>query len=112
MLPIPPPLQTQFEDHLRKKGVPKQKHGLFKKWLRYYLDFCEKYQFRARGKKSLPEFLGKLGKKRQTKVQQGQATRAIEVFYEIIDENPPSRKPPMDPGSAPARQEASCGDRI
>ena len=26
MLPIPPPLQAQFEDHLRKKAVPKQNH--------------------------------------------------------------------------------------
>jgi hypothetical protein len=104
MRPIPPPLQAQFEDHLRKKGVPKQEHGLFKKWLRYYLDFCEKYQFRATGKEGLPEFLGKLGEKRQTKVQQEQPARAIKVFYEIIDENSPSRKPTMDSGSAPARQ--------
>jgi hypothetical protein len=44
MLPIPPQLQAQFEDHLRKKAVPKQSHGLFKKWLRYYLDFWGKYQ--------------------------------------------------------------------
>ena len=35
MLPIPPPLQAEFEDHLRKKAVPKENRGLFKKWLRY-----------------------------------------------------------------------------
>jgi hypothetical protein len=31
MLPIPPPLQAQFEDHLRKKAVPKGNYALFKK---------------------------------------------------------------------------------
>ena len=65
MLPIPPRLEAQFEDHLRKNGVPKQNHGLFKKWLRYYLDFCDKYQFPATRKESLPEFLGKLREKRR-----------------------------------------------
>jgi len=102
MLPIPPPLQAQFEDHLRKKAVPKQNHGMFKKWLRYYLDFCEKYQFPVTGKESLREFLDKLREKRQTEAQQEQAARAIGVFYEILDGKPPSQRPPMDLGSVPA----------
>jgi hypothetical protein len=85
MLPIPPPLQAQFENHLRKKGVPKGDYGSFKKWLRYYLDFCAKYQFQATEKESLPEFLGKLREKRQTKAQQEQAAYAIRVFYVIWD---------------------------
>jgi hypothetical protein len=70
MLPIPRLLQAQFEDHLRKKAVPKRDYGSFKKWLRYYLDFCAKYQFHATEKESLPEFLAKLREKRQTKAQQ------------------------------------------
>jgi len=85
MLPIPPPLQAQFEDHLQKKAVPKGNYGLFKKWMQYYLDFCAKYQFHATGKESLPEFLGKLREKRQTKAQQEQAAYAIRVFYVIWD---------------------------
>jgi integron integrase len=95
MLPIPPSLQAQFEDHLRKKAVPKENYGLFKKWLRYYLDFCAKYQFHATGKESLPEFLGKLREKKQTKAQQEQAAYAIRVFYEIVDEKTPSRNSPV-----------------
>jgi integron integrase len=100
MLPIPPALEAQFEDCLRKNAVPKQSHGSFKKWLRYYLDFCEKYQFPAARKESLPEFLGKLREKRQTKPQQEQAACAIQLFYEISDGKPPSQKPPMGLGSA------------
>jgi hypothetical protein len=45
MLPIPPGLQAQFEEHLKKTSVPEAQRGLHKKWLRYYLDFCRKYDF-------------------------------------------------------------------
>lgn len=104
MLPIPPPLQAQFEDHLRRSAVPKKDYGLLKKWLRYYLDFCEKYRFPARRKESLPEFLGKLREKGQSKAQQEQAVYAIGVFYRISDEMPPSQKPSMDLGPTTHRK--------
>jgi hypothetical protein len=85
MLALLPSLEAQFENYLRKKGVPKGDYGSFKKWLRYYLDFCAKYQFHPTEKESLPEFLGKLREKRQTKAQQEQAAYAIRVFYVIWD---------------------------
>ncbi|MDY6986870.1 MAG: integron integrase [Thermodesulfobacteriota bacterium] len=105
MRPISPRLQAEFEKRLRNNGVPKQNHGLFKKWLGYYLDFCKKYQFPATQKESLPAFLDKLRDKRQTKAQQKQAASAIKVFYEISDERPPSSKTPIGIGS-PAPQKA------
>jgi integron integrase len=104
MLPIPPPLEAQFENHLRNKAVPKGNYGSFKKWLRYYLDFCAKYQFHATGKESLPAFLGKLREKRQTKAQQEQAAYAIRVFYEIVDGKTPSRRSPVGQGSGTPRK--------
>ena len=63
MLPIPPQLQAEFENRLRRRSVPKENHGLYRKWLRYYLDFCEKYKLPARQKESLPGFLRKLQEK-------------------------------------------------
>ena len=45
MFPIPPDLQGQFEEHLAKRMIPNGLHGVYKKWLRYYLDFCQKYRF-------------------------------------------------------------------
>ena len=93
MLPVPPQLETQFEDRLRRNAVPKMAHSSYKKWLRYYLDFCEKYHFPAQHRESLPEFLDKLEEKRQSKTQQEQAASAIEFLYEIYEEKPPSQKP-------------------
>jgi hypothetical protein len=83
MLPIPEPLQTQFEAGLRNKAIPKHTHGLYKKWLRYYLDFCHKYELPHGHGDSLVPFLNKLQEKKQTKAQQ-QASQAIALYDALI----------------------------
>jgi len=37
----------------------------YKKWLRYYLDFCFKYNHNKTNKKTLDLFIGKLKEKKQ-----------------------------------------------
>ncbi len=51
--------------------------------MRYYLDFCQKYNFQSINPESLQNFLRKLGEKRQTQDQQKQASHAISLFYKI-----------------------------
>ena len=63
MLSIPSSLQTQFEACLRNKKVPNRTHASYKKWLRFYLDFCLKYHFSPTRRESLSYFLGKLQEK-------------------------------------------------
>lgn len=82
---IPSPLLAQFEAVLRGNAVPNNAHVFYKKWLRYYLDFCEKYQFSESKRESLGMFLRKLEEKRQTKAQQQEASHAITLFYTLID---------------------------
>jgi hypothetical protein len=60
--------------------------GAYQKWLRYYLDFCQKYHFPPKQGKSLPAFMQKLQEKRQSKVQQEQAAAAITIYYDILRE--------------------------
>ena len=86
MIAIPLPLKAQFEKSLRNKLVPDRLHGFYKKWLRYYLDFCAKYRFSPRQKESLPRFIGKLREKQQTKTQQEQAVKSITLYYEIVSQ--------------------------
>jgi site-specific recombinase XerD len=97
MLSIPPALQAQFEKCLRDKAIPKKTHGLYKKWLRYYLDFCKKYDFPDAQRESLPPFLRKLEEKKQTKAQQEQAAHAIALYHEILDEKGLTGKLPPHP---------------
>jgi hypothetical protein len=54
MLPTPSALQSKFEEYLRSKRVPDNVYGMYQKWLRYYLDFCQKYHFPPKHEKSLP----------------------------------------------------------
>jgi len=94
-LPIPPRLQAQFEAHLVKRGIPNEVHGVYKKWLRYYLDFCQKYRFPPTHKESLPQFIQKLQEKKQTNAQQSQATNAIKIYYDTLLAKSPSNPEPL-----------------
>jgi integron integrase len=91
MLAIPPEVQAQFEEHLAKRLIPNGLHGVYKKWLRYYLDFCQKYRFPPTHKQSLPRFIKKLQEKKQTNPQQEQATNAIKLYYDTLLAKSPSK---------------------
>ena len=84
MLKIPSALQTQFETCLRNTTMPKHVQAAYTKWLRYYLDFCQRYHFPHAQKESLPRFLHKLQEKKQTKAQQQQASHAVSLYYELM----------------------------
>jgi hypothetical protein len=44
MLNIPNELWSKYGAILNKKTVPVSFHNHYKKWLRYYLDYCHKYK--------------------------------------------------------------------
>jgi len=58
-------------------------HFHYLKWLRYYLDFCYKYDFKQSDKESLPHFIKKLREKNQTAQQRKQAFNAISIYHEM-----------------------------
>ncbi len=84
MKAIPKRLEANFEASLRKKAIPKDLHGSYKKWLQYYLDFCNKYNFDRTKTGSLHPFILKLEEKRQTNSQRERAARAINLYYDVI----------------------------
>ena len=83
MKQIPQATKVRYEALLAQHQIPKKLHPYYLKWLRYYLDFCRKYNFREADKKSLPHFIKKLKAKKQTDQQQNQAFNAISLFYGI-----------------------------
>ena len=99
---IPSALQEQFEEYLRNKSIPNSSRGAYKKWLRYYLDFCRKYNFPPIRKESLPHFIRKLQGKKRTKMQQEQAVNAITLYYEILTaKGLPNKRPTPQTSSPP-----------
>ena len=80
MLKIPSQILLLYDELLVKTAVPELSYFLYKKWLRYYLDFCHKYRLEPLKRANLSGFLNKLKDKKQNKDQQKQAAHAISII--------------------------------
>ncbi len=85
MLKLPDNLIQLYTTSLLKKALSEKEGHFYKKWLRFYWDFCHKYQHDVFSSDSLPLFLIKLQTKGQSEQQQNQATQAVSLFYEVCD---------------------------
>ncbi len=81
---IPIKIIVLYDAQLVQKEIPKHFRFYYKKWLRYYLDFYQKYNFKQSDKESLSYFIKKLKEKNQTDQQQKQVFHAISIYYEYI----------------------------
>ena len=83
MLPIPPYIARQYQAYLGQKGIPIQTQQICLKWLRYYLDFCQKYSLKQGHDADLKAFMVKLEEKGQGLDLRRQAYRAVSFFHEM-----------------------------
>ena len=83
MKPIPPEIKILYDEALVNKDVALPDHSHYRKWLRYYLDFCLKYHHKPANNESLAPFVQKLKDKHQTEQQRKQAFDAVSIFYQI-----------------------------
>ena len=95
MLPIRDTVLTRFDAILDKRAVAPALRADYKKWLRYFLDFCSKYPVSDIRSHRVRLFIDKLREKRQTKAQQEQAAYAVSLYFELQrkpdHETPPAR---------------------
>ena len=84
MFNIPNHLLSQYEAILKKKVMDVSRHADYKKWLRYYLDFCDKYQPPDSRPERVRLFINKLNEKKQIPEQQKQAAHAVSLYFEIL----------------------------
>ena len=75
MLKIPSQIVSLYDELLAKTALPVRSHFLYKKWLRYYLDFCHKYHFEPSIRQNISRFLNKLEEKNQNEQQKKQAAQ-------------------------------------
>jgi integron integrase len=83
MQPIPKDVLIQFDDILKHRNVPLAVHNDYRKWLRYFFDFCAKYQPPNSKSEQVRLFIEKLRSKNQTIKQQEQAARAVSLFFSL-----------------------------
>jgi len=86
MIDIPADLTTHYDVCLNRENVPDKFYSFYRKWLRYYLDFCRKYDFEPSGPESLAHFIVKLQSKNQSPVYQQQAGHAVSLYYDMLKE--------------------------
>ena len=80
MLLIPNSVFVNFVAHLGKRGVAANCFTEYKKWLRYYLDFCAKYSITDPMSEQVRLFSEKLRAKKQTEAQCDTAAHAVSLF--------------------------------
>ena len=83
MKTITPDIKALYDAALIKRAVPVPVPFHYRKWLRYYLDFCTKYHQPRDSRRSLAPFVEKLKAKNQSEQQRKQATDAVSIFYQV-----------------------------
>lgn len=86
MLKIPPIIESSYKTILEKNRVPLKSKPYYLKWLRYFLDFCEKYKFDSKSSDSLRPFIQKLSQRKQTEKQQQEARHAVRFFHQLVQQ--------------------------
>ncbi len=84
MLVVPTEVRVRYAEFLAQRGVAQIYVNRCQKWLRYYLDFCVKYQNDTATSRSLDAFLVKLTEKRQNVATRKEAQRAIQLYLEFL----------------------------
>ena len=84
MLDIPADIWAQYAAVLAQRSVPPSHHGYYRKWLRYYLDFCATRNLPNSRQERVRLFLTKLQEKKQTPEQQQQAAHAVSLYFELL----------------------------
>jgi hypothetical protein len=83
MLDIPSQLKNGYARLLTQRNIPSHSHNHYLRWLRFYLDFCNKYHHDTAHHCSATLFISKLKEKNQTPRQQEQASHAINLYYAL-----------------------------
>ncbi len=83
MITIPNEVFTKYLAHLASRGCPKERFAEYRKWLRYFLDFCAKYPVPEAKSERVRLFTEKLREKKQSLPQRRRAAHAVSLFFEM-----------------------------
>lgn len=84
MLQLPSCLITHYCVHLNKRGIKNEYFDDYLKWLRFFLNFSEKYKVSGSEPYRLRLFVNKLKEKNQTGDQRRRAYHAVSLYFEML----------------------------
>jgi len=88
MLLVPNAVFIRYVTHLKNREIAPARYAEYKKWLRYFLDFCDKYPVPAAKSERVRLFCEKLRDKKQTEEQREKAAHAVSLYFEMIQQKP------------------------
>jgi site-specific recombinase XerD len=91
MLLIPKAVFVRYVAQLKTRGVAAAYHADYQKWLRYFLDFCDKYPNPAAKSERVRLFCEKLREKKQSLAKREQAAHAVSLYFEMVQQEPLKR---------------------
>lgn len=98
MILVPHAIYSEYLVHLQNRGVSPALHTEYRKWLRYFLDFCVKYPLPKEKPEQVRLFCDKLREKKQSESQRKQAAHAVSLYFDMIRESPaPPKKVTVPP---------------
>jgi integron integrase len=86
-------LLSRYDSILKKHQLPDACRADYRKWLRYFLDFCDKYRVPDARQEKLRMFIGKLREKKQTETQRSHAVQAISIYFDMERHGVPAGAP-------------------
>lgn len=87
MIQLPVQLVSAYRLYLGSKGVKSELLPDYLKWLRFFLDFCEKYKIEGDESERLRQFVTKLKNKGQSEDQRRQAFHAVTLYFALLNEH-------------------------
>ena len=78
------PDMSAFMTLLKQSRVPPSSHAEYLQWLRYYLDFCDKYSPPESKSDRVRLFCEKLSDRKQTPEQQQRAAHAVSLYFALL----------------------------
>lgn len=113
MLSLPSQLIARYQSHLSGGGIIDENMRECLKWLRFFLDFCQKYRVSGKESHCLGLFVEKLRGKNQSEEQIRCASRAVSLYFQmrrLERESAPADVHPAPELSYPvAQQQAQTG---
>lgn len=93
MIRLPESVVILYVAALKKDGIPAARCPDYIKWLRYFLDFCDKYAVDAGNPERLRLFIEKLREKNQSLENRRQAVHAISLYLGMETREAPTQAP-------------------
>lgn len=84
MIQLPPHLYENYMLYCSRCGMKENDRADYMKWLRYFLDFCEKYHITGDEAQRIGLFQNKLYEKKQSAEQRRRAAHAVSLYFEMI----------------------------